>query len=114
MKCSGIRALPVIALLVATVLPAAAQVKQHQATGTVLVAAPTQVTILKKVGRNTTKWNFVVNANTKLETKPAKSMRVRIYYHEEKTLRIADRIKSAPAAPASPAVASPTLTPARN
>jgi hypothetical protein len=101
-------------VLFAAILPAAAQVKQHQATGTVLVAAPTQVTILKNVGRNTTKWNFVVNANTKLETKPAKSMRVRIYYHEEKNLRVADRIKAAPSASASPPAAPPAPPPARN
>ena len=114
MKCPGIRALRAIVLLVAAVLPAAAQVKQHQATGTVLAAVPTQVTILKKVGRNTTKWSFVVNANTKLETKPAKSMRVRIYYHEEKNLRIADRIRPAPAASASPPAAPSAQAPARN
>ena len=114
MQCLGIRALPAIMVLFAAILPAAAQVKQHQATGTVLVAAPTQVTILKNVGRNTTKWNFVVNANTKLETKPAKSMRVRIYYHEEKNQRIADRIKPAPAAPVSQSAVAPATAPARN
>jgi hypothetical protein len=106
-KCLRIRALPaLVVLLFATALPGGAQVKQHQATGTVLVATPVEVTILKKIGRNTTKWNFVVNAKTKLETKPAKSMRVRIYYHEEKNQRIADRIKPAPLTSASPPATS--------
>jgi len=99
-------------LLFAAALPAGAQVKQHQATGTVLVATPIQVTILKKVGRNTTKWDFVVTAKTELETKPAKSMRVRIYYHEEKNQRIADRIRPAPLASPSPPAAPPAPSPA--
>jgi len=111
-KCSAIRTLPAIVLLFAAAVHTGAQVKQHQATGTVLVATPAQVTILKKVGRNTTKWNFVVNPKTKLETKPAKSMRVRIYYHEEKSQRIADRIKTAPPTSTSPPAAS--QTPPRN
>jgi hypothetical protein len=124
-KCFGIRAFPAFLLLVAAAVPAGAQVKQHQATGTVAGGSPTQVVLLKQFGRNTTKWNFVVNSKTKLEAKPAKGVRVRIYYHEEKNLRIADRIRpaapthtSAPAAvtsttppPASSPKTSPAVTP---
>ena len=112
MQCYGIRAFSAFVLLLASAVSVGAQVKQHQATGTVAGASPAQVVILKQFGRNTTKWNFVVNAKTRLETKPAKGMRVRINYHEEKNLRIADRIRlAAPAHTNAPATATTNAPP---
>ena len=90
-------------------LPARAQVKPHQATGVVATSAPAQVVILKKFGRNQVRWTFVVNLKTAFDGKAAKGARVRILYHEEKGLRIADRVKilePAPSGAAPPAPAS--------
>ena len=81
---------------------AEAQVKPHQATGTVAAASSSQVVILKKFGRNTTRWTFLINAKSKLDIKPIKNQRVRIYYHEEKGQRIAERIRLADPSGAKP------------
>jgi hypothetical protein len=101
----------------ATAAPAApstasiAKPKQHQATGTVAASAPAQLAILKQFGRNKTQWAFVVNAKTAFDAKPAKGARVRILYHEEKGLRVADRVKILEAAPVT-STASASKTPA--
>jgi hypothetical protein len=93
--------------------PGTAKPKQHQATGIVASSAPAQLAILKQFGRNKTQWTFVVNAKTAFDAKPAKGARVRILYHEDKSLRVADRVKILEAAPAakSPA-AKPAAAPA--
>jgi hypothetical protein len=78
-----------------------AKPKQHQATGTLAASAPAQLAILKQFGRNKAQWAFVVNAKTAFDAKPAKGARVRILYHEEKGLRVADRVKILEAAPAT-------------
>jgi hypothetical protein len=63
--------------------PVAAQVKRHQATGSVATSARTQIVLLKTFGRNQARWNFVVNPKTKLEGKLTKGERIRIYYHND-------------------------------
>ncbi len=88
-------------------IPARAQVKPHQATGVVATSAPAQVVILKKFGRNQVRWTFVVNPKTAFDGKAAKGARVRIIYHEEKGLRIADRVKILEPAPSGAAPPTP-------
>ena len=80
--------------------------KQHQATGDVAASASTQLVILKQFGRNKVRWTFVTNLKTKQDGKAAKGARVRIFYHEEKGQRVADRVKIMEAAPESSAAAA--------
>ncbi len=80
--------------------------KQHQATGDVAASASTQLVILKQFGRNKVRWTFVTNPKTRLDGKAAKGARVRIFYHEEKGQRVADRVKIMEAAPESSAAAA--------
>jgi hypothetical protein len=87
--------------------------KRHQATGTVSTSGATQLVLLKTFGRNQARWDFVLNPKTKLEGKPTKGARVRIYYYlDAKGQRVAEEIKIlAPASPPvakTPATASPT------
>lgn len=67
----------------------------------------TQLVILKQFGRNKTRWTFSLTPGTRSDAKPAKGARVRIFYHEEKGRRIADRVKilSPPAAAPASAIA---------
>ena len=108
------RGLPAFALLLAASLNASAQfqVKEHQATGSVASATPTQIVLLKTFGKNETKWTFVVNLKTKIEAKPTKGQRIRISYHEEKGVRIADRIRGAATSQSSAAATAPKSSPA--
>ena len=80
--------------------------KQHQATGDVATSASTQLVILKQFGRNKVRWTFVTNPKTKLDGKAAKGAHVRIFYHEEKGQRVADRVKIMEAAPESSTAAA--------
>ena len=80
-------------ILVLAAVSAAAQQKQHQATGTVATSAPTQLTILKKFGRNKARWSFAVTPKTKVDGRLIPTVRVRVFYHEEKGQKIADRVK---------------------
>jgi hypothetical protein len=84
--------------------------KQHQATGDVATSAPAQLVILKQFGRNKVRWTFVTSPKTKLDGKAAKGARVRIFYHEEKGQRVADRIKIMELAPGSSASADATAS----
>jgi hypothetical protein len=86
--------------------------KRHQATGTVSTSGATQLVLLKTFGRNQARWDFVLNPKTKLEGKPTKGARVRIYYYlDVKGQRVAEEIKilapAAPPAAKTPAAASP-------
>jgi len=100
---------PVDAQVKAAVNP---PVKRHQATGTVATTGTTQLVLLKTFGRNQARWTFVLNPKTKLDGKPTRGERVRIYYYDDvKGQRVAEQIKIlAPASPAvtkAPAAASP-------
>lgn len=71
----------------------------HQATGTVVSAGSTQIVVARQFGRNKVNWTFVVNAKTNMEGKPAKAMRVRVYYHDDKSQHVAERVRIVAAAP---------------
>jgi hypothetical protein len=89
---------------------AGAQVKRHQATGTVSASGATQLVLLKQFGRNQARWNFVLNPKTKVEGKLAKGERVRIYYYDDpKGQRVAELIKVL--TPATATVPAPAKTP---
>lgn len=103
----GISGLCVLATALALGGSLAAQVKRHQATGTVAASSPAQLVILKTFGRNQTRWNFAVSAKTKLDGKLTKGERVRIYYHDDKGQRVAEQIKILAPAPAAPTAAKP-------
>lgn len=83
-------------------------VKRHQATGSVASSGATQLVLLKTFGRNQARWNFVLNAKTKLDGKVTKGARVRIYYHDDKGQRVAEQIKVL--TPAVPAASKPLTT----
>jgi hypothetical protein len=87
------KAAALLLIFVLSAISAAAQQKQHQATGTVATSAPTQLTILKKFGRNKARWNFAVTPKTKVDGRLLPTVRVRVYYHEDKGQKVADRVK---------------------
>lgn len=74
--------------------------RKRQATGTLLAVNPSKLSLSKRFGRNQATWNFTVSPGTSLPSGAAKGSRVTIYYHEEKSQRIADRVKVVEAAPA--------------
>ena len=80
---------------VTAALPGAAaqQTKPHQATGTIASMSATKLTMTKQFGRNKAQWNFTIPPKTTVPAEVSKGARVTIYYHEEKDIRIADRIK---------------------
>ncbi len=74
--------------------PASAEkAKQHQATGAVVSFTDTRLVISKATGKNKSDWPFALSPQTKIQGKLAKGARVTVYYHEEKTQRIAHRVK---------------------
>ena len=89
--------------------PVTPQLKRHQATGSVASSGANQLVLLKTFGRNQARWNFVLNAKTKLDGKVTKGTRVRIYYHDDKGQRVAEQIKVL--TPTVPAASKPLTTP---
>ena len=82
----------------------------HQATGTVVSAAATQIVVTRQFGRNKVNWTFVMSAKTNVEGKPAKAMRVRVYYHDDKSQHVAERVRIVAAAPAMQPAGTHTAT----
>ena len=73
--------------------------KTHQATGTVASANAKGLVLIKQFGRNKVNWNFTLTPKTTLDGKLVKAERVRVYYHEEKGQRVAERVRVVEAAP---------------
>ena len=79
--------------------PTDAAPKTHQATGTVASANAKGLVLIKQFGRNKVNWNFTLTPKTALDGKLVKAERVRVYYHEEKGQRVAERVRIVEAAP---------------
>jgi hypothetical protein len=110
-KCA--RVLLAAALLVSFSRPAySQQTNKHQATGTIVSANATRIILMRQIGRNKVPWTFATASRTVPLTGLVKGARVRIYYHEEKGQRIADRWKIiVPPKPASAPSAPPANSP---
>jgi hypothetical protein len=80
------------AFLAAPIANVAATIK-HQASGTIQSHTPSEILLLKTVGKHQSKWDFVLTHDTQIPDGVNRGVRVTIYYHEDNGKRIADRVK---------------------
>lgn len=76
--------------------------KKHQATGIVLTLTDASLTIAKGRGEKKTNLTFVRNAKTRTVGTLKRSVKVTVYYHDEKGKKLADRIKVLDEPPPAP------------
>jgi hypothetical protein len=80
------------ACLAAPIVTVAATIK-HQASGAIQSHTPSEIVLLKTVGKHQSKWDFVLTHDTQIPDGVNRGVRVTIYYHEDNGKRIADRVK---------------------